>query len=129
MAVFKTPQEKKRLSLANDRRNTYGESDKGSRKTIRRNKQIGQRQLRRGVNLELTPAAGVLTNEDAEDVAARVAAAHSLKNKKRFRKAPDTALGDVIARQKERRAATYRAHIKRREERSSETKAPPELTP
>lgn len=31
----KTPQEKKALSYAKDCRNTYGESDKGSRKTIR----------------------------------------------------------------------------------------------
>jgi len=123
MAGFKTPQEKKRLSLAGDRRNTYGESDKGSRKAIRRNKQIGQRQLRRGVNLELKPASGVFTGEDAEDVAAGVAAAHSLKNKKRFRKFPDTPLGEVIAMQKERRAATYRAHVERREKCASETKS------
>ena len=30
----KTPQEKKRLSYERDRRNAYGENDKGSRKSI-----------------------------------------------------------------------------------------------
>ncbi len=47
--TFKTPQEKKRLSYANDCRNSYGESDKGSRKSIRRNKANSNRRLRRAV--------------------------------------------------------------------------------
>ncbi|WP_432988814.1 hypothetical protein [Dactylosporangium sp. CA-233914] len=33
-----TPQEKKALSYERDHRNTYGENDKGSRRSIRRNK-------------------------------------------------------------------------------------------
>ena len=33
----KSPQEKKALSYAKDRRNTYGENDKSSRKNIPRN--------------------------------------------------------------------------------------------
>jgi len=33
----KTPQQKKAESYANDRRNTYGENDKASRKAIPRN--------------------------------------------------------------------------------------------
>lgn len=34
----RSPQEKKALSYARDRRNVYGENDKSSRKNIRRNK-------------------------------------------------------------------------------------------
>lgn len=46
----KTPQEKKALSYAKDCRNTFGESDKGSRRTIRKNKTIQNQIYRRKVN-------------------------------------------------------------------------------
>ncbi|MFE2009824.1 hypothetical protein [Streptomyces sp. NPDC059491] len=36
----RTPQEKKRLSYLKDHRNNYGENDKSSRKSIRRNKRF-----------------------------------------------------------------------------------------
>ena len=39
----RSPQEKKTLSYAKDRRNDYGENDKSSRKSIRRNKRVPNR--------------------------------------------------------------------------------------
>ena len=48
MAGRSSPQEKKRLSYAKDRRNDYGENDKSSRKNIRRNKRACQRPLGSG---------------------------------------------------------------------------------
>ena len=44
----KSPQEKKALSYAKDRRNNYGENDKSSRRNIRRNKQTPERAAGRG---------------------------------------------------------------------------------
>jgi hypothetical protein len=46
--VRRSPQEKKALSYAKDRRNVYGENDKSSRKNIRRNKRIPNKLRRRG---------------------------------------------------------------------------------
>jgi len=43
----KSPQEKKRLSLRKDRRNTYGENSKASRKAIPRHKKAQRRAARR----------------------------------------------------------------------------------
>ena len=40
MNTVKNPEEKKRLSLARDRRNRYGENSKSSRKNIQRRKQL-----------------------------------------------------------------------------------------
>src|SRR4028119_181715 len=52
----KTPQEKKRLSYAKDRRNTYGENDKSSRKNIRRRKRHPNRSNRRTARQPPPPA-------------------------------------------------------------------------
>jgi hypothetical protein len=49
-AEYMTPQEKKRLSLKKDCRNTYGENDKSSRKAIRFRKHWVNRSFRRETN-------------------------------------------------------------------------------
>lgn len=49
----RTPQEKKSLSYANDRRNTYGENDKASRKAIPARKAGENRKVRRKANQAL----------------------------------------------------------------------------
>lgn len=59
---FRTPQEKKRLSDLKDRRNAYGQHDKGSRRDIRQPKALPQRAYRRHVHqcvTVLTPDAGL----------------------------------------------------------------------
>jgi hypothetical protein len=43
----KSPPEKKRLSLSKDRRNSYGENDKSSRKNIPLSKALSHRKVRR----------------------------------------------------------------------------------
>ena len=55
----KTPQEKKRLSLAKDRRNVYGENDKASRKNIPRAKSRVNRANRHTDRQVLDTALGV----------------------------------------------------------------------
>jgi hypothetical protein len=52
----KSPQEKKILSYEKDGRNSYGESDKGSRKRVRRRKAWVNRTMRHAVNQVLGPA-------------------------------------------------------------------------
>ncbi len=62
----KTPQEKKALSYAKDERNIYGESDKGSRVSIRRNKTFPTRAYRKAVNDILQETIGEIDLEKAE---------------------------------------------------------------
>ncbi len=57
MSKLKTPQDKKRASLARDRRNAYGESPHGARKSIPRNKALSRQAARRAANQSLTPMA------------------------------------------------------------------------
>jgi hypothetical protein len=93
---MKTPQEKKHLSYAKDRRNTYGENSKSSRKAIRGAKARANRKERHTQEQLL---AATLTADDAGQLAAvenRVRATPP----RRWRKYPDTALGLVLARRK-----------------------------
>jgi hypothetical protein len=87
---MKTPQEKKRLSYAKDRRNTYGENDKSSRKNIPHSKAQANRIERHSQNqlLSTAIAAGI---EDA-------ITATQLKgmNPDKWRKQPDTPLGEYL---------------------------------
>jgi hypothetical protein len=80
-----TPQEKKRRSLENDCRNTYGENDKSSRKSIRLRKRWVNRAYRRSTNQALI---GDSPEQIADGVASVV--------RKDWRKSPDTPLGDML---------------------------------
>jgi hypothetical protein len=60
VSKVKTPQQKKRLSYQHDRRNTYGENQKSSRKNIPRSKQLSHQDERRSVRQALIAAQGVL---------------------------------------------------------------------
>ena len=84
----KTPPEKKRLSLVRDRRNTYGENDKSSRKNIRRGKQRGQMQLRRAVAQQLQ-LPGPLQVAESEQTSSKVAEVQVVG-------IPDERLGEVV---------------------------------
>lgn len=90
----KTPQEKKRLSLAKDGRNTWGENDKASRKGLSRAKARVNRANRRAETVTLAEALGVPDEErdtNAED-------ALEGRRRKAWRKWPDAPLGRVLAR-------------------------------
>lgn len=88
----KTPQEKKALSYAKDRRNDYGENDKGSRKSIRRNKTFPSRAYRRLVNQVLVEARGDTDLENIEKLEGKV------KGVKRriWKKCADAPLGEFV---------------------------------
>lgn len=95
-----TPQEKKRLSYLKDRRNTYGENSKSSRKNIARNKRIRSRSVRRTVQQAFVAGAG---EPDAERI--DVVEARALKKRRAaWSKWPDEALAEVVERKLFRRA-------------------------
>lgn len=97
-----TPQEKKRLSYLKDRRNTYGENSKSSRRSIARNKRIRSRSERRVARQAF--AAGA-SEADAE----RIDAAHARalkKHRSAWTKWPDEPLAVVVEHKLGRRART-----------------------
>ncbi len=92
---MKTPQEKKRLSLKKDRRNTYGENNKSSRTGIPLRKAKTHR-INRHRQDNLLHTLPDPTNEDA-----LVALENNVKGQAPapWRKYPDTPLGEVLDRQ------------------------------
>ncbi|SMC19790.1 hypothetical protein SAMN02745857_00796 [Andreprevotia lacus DSM 23236] len=98
----RTPPEKKRLSLAKDRRNAYGECPTSSRRNIRRNKQFSRRAARHGADAMLRTA--TLDEESAANAEVRARGSAELKRRQGFRKSPDIALATIIASKQARRA-------------------------
>ncbi|MFC9797010.1 hypothetical protein [Streptomyces sp. NPDC057695] len=88
----RTPQEKKRLSYVRDHRNSYGENDKSSRKSIRRNKRSPNSANRRRARTSLTALLGSPDELRADAVEQRVRG----RRPKRWRKFPDAPLGAVV---------------------------------
>ncbi|HXH78679.1 hypothetical protein [Nocardioides sp.] len=88
MSRIKNPQDKKRLSLERDRRNTYGENDKASRKNIPRAKARVNRANRRAETVALEGALGA-PDETLDAIVGR--------RRKVWRKWTDAPLGSVLA--------------------------------
>lgn len=104
--VRRSPQVKKALSYAKDRRNDYGENDKSSRKNIRRNKRIPVRADRHRERQVLADATGPAdATELAERAEAKLSARKSMWLTKRWRKWRDAPLGEVVVGKLQRRAA------------------------
>ncbi|MET4257826.1 hypothetical protein ABIC09_002768 [Bradyrhizobium sp. S3.12.5] len=103
MSKVKTPREKKQLSYANDRRNTYGENQKSSRKNIPRSKQLSHQDERRAVRQALIAAQGAVADEVADEAQSQALRRGRMKKLKASRKSPDTPLGEVIERRLLRR--------------------------
>ncbi|HKF59133.1 MAG TPA: hypothetical protein VKJ45_27075 [Blastocatellia bacterium] len=95
----KTPQEKKRFSYAKDRRNTYGESPHGARKSIPRNKALRNRANRHHQDQALAAIGFKPDPEWADAVESRM----NHRAPKCWTKAPDDPLLTVISSKKERR--------------------------
>lgn len=111
MAARKSPQEKKALSYAKDRRNDYGENDKSSRKSIRRNKRTPNRADRHREHQVLAGATGPVAADAAERVESKLLAKKSMWFTKRWRKWRDAPLADVVTYKLRRRARLgMRAH-------------------
>ncbi len=103
MSKVKTPQDKKRISLLKDRRNSYGENSKSSRKNIPLNKQLGS-QAQRAQVMKLKGLLNQGVDEDfASEVESNVKDSYRLQRLRGFKKSPDQTLEDHIAGQLERR--------------------------
>jgi|SRR5882672_203214 len=96
----RSPPEKKVLSYARDRRNTYAENSKSSRTSIRLRKRLRSRADRRVV----ASATKVVSKSQPDEF--DVSRKRPLAAKYRYwRKDPDTPLGVVVARKLARRKA------------------------
>lgn len=105
MSKVKTPQEKKQLSYAHDRRNTYGENQKSSRKNIPRSKQLSHQAERRTVRQSLIAAQGDVADEVADEAQSQALRKGRMQRLWAFRKSPDTPLGEVIEQRLRRRTS------------------------
>jgi hypothetical protein len=93
-ADTKTPQEKKRLSYEKDRRNTYGENSKASRKVIPLAKARANRAERHTQDRVLATAVGLANSEELAAVENLVRSTEP----RYWRKVPDTPLGEILDR-------------------------------
>ena len=91
----KTPQEKKALSLANDRRNTYGNNQKAARKAIPLRKALENRRVRHKDNQAVSQSSDL--DELALDLA-ESSARHGVNRLGGWKKSPDEPLRTVIER-------------------------------
>ena len=97
----KTPQEKKALSYENDRRNTYGENDKSSRKAIPARKAAENRKVRRKANQVLN----VVERLDEERaVVIESSLKQDIERVGGWTKSPDTPLVEYLDLQARRRS-------------------------
>lgn len=106
MSKIKSPKEKKQLSLERDRRNTYGENSKSSRKNIAKGKQRRNMDERRGVVQVLGHLKGEVDDDVASEAELRAKVTIADSRNRGFRKIPDKPLGVVLARKKSNRPAT-----------------------
>ena len=107
---MKTPQEKKLLSYAKDRRNTYGENSKASRKAIPLNKALALRAERHVQNRILSNSVGA---SDSDELTALENDVRSTKPRQ-WAKSPDTPLGQVVPRRLNYRSGRIGAKLARR---------------
>lgn len=101
-----TPQEKKRLSYTRDRRNSYGENSKSSRKAIPLRKRIVNRVNRHAVAIPLRQPAETVEQLEVVDNEARG------RRRRRWRKSADIPLREHLGRQATRQQK--RSHRKAR---------------
>lgn len=87
-----TPQEKKRLSYARDRRNAYGESSGASRKSIPLRKKKGRRAYRKATNQLLPKGLAASALRDDTSIEAKI----NSVTRNPWRKWPDVPLGTCV---------------------------------
>lgn len=103
MSKIKSPQDKKRLSLDRDRRNTYGESPHGARKSIPQRKAKQHQEERRASSQTLAQHLVTSEIEDLDKIENDIKVKTRLKRLSGFKKVPDVPLGKVIEQKKKRR--------------------------
>ncbi|HWZ27676.1 MAG TPA: hypothetical protein VNX15_03890 [Gemmatimonadales bacterium] len=118
----KTPQQKKRDSYLKDRRDTYGENAKSSRRSVRRHKRHVVRANRRAEHQELSDLTTTFDATRAEGAEIHLAG----KRPKTWIKTPASPLGQVVQRKLLRRTklgiirpAETRTKVKRIKRRTS----------
>jgi hypothetical protein len=99
----RTPEEKKQLSLAKDRRNVYGEPPHGARKSIPLQKRLRNRANRHSQDAPLLATPKQFDIDEADKIESAIYA----KAPKRWEKVPDAPLGDVIALNQEQREQSH----------------------
>lgn len=99
MARRRSPQEKKQISYAKDRRNAYAENDKTSRKAVRLNKRFPNRANRHRLQQILHGVTGAPDTDAAYGVDERLAR----QRPKTWRKEPGLPLGDWVESRLQRR--------------------------
>ena len=104
MSTIKNPEEKKQLSLAHDRRNTYGENSKSSRNSIARAKQRQHMDERRTAGEVLRRLTGTIHEDEATDAELLVKTRMSDSKSRGFKKQPDSPLGEVLAAKRAKKA-------------------------
>ncbi|MFI7001302.1 hypothetical protein [Nocardia sp. NPDC050175] len=97
--VRRSPQEKKQLRYAKDRRNGYGENDKASRKNLPRKRARVHRANRHQAHADLQQATGPVDAESSDAAEVRLRG----RRPKLFQKHPDVPLGDHVRWQLRRR--------------------------
>ncbi|NEX92948.1 hypothetical protein [Caulobacter sp. 17J65-9] len=107
----RSPQEKKALSYAKDRRNTYGQNDKASRKAIPLRKAKAARADRHGARQDLEHLAAA--SEAAADVI-ESSLRQDTAGRRRWQKGPDEPLGTVVQNKLQRRVDSVGAKALRR---------------
>lgn len=101
MSKIKNPQEKKQKSLQKDRRNTYTENDKSSRKNIPKSKAISHQQERKARNQPLEKIDLNMADDMMAEVVNQSIVEARIKRLQGFKKYADTPLGEVIQGRKE----------------------------
>jgi hypothetical protein len=96
----RTPQEKKRLSYARDRRNVYGEAPHAARKNIPLKKALRNRANRHYANQQLMYEGVGFDEELADAIESRI----KRKAPHEWEKFPDAPLGEVVPRKSRNRA-------------------------
>ncbi|MGQ3101083.1 MAG: hypothetical protein ACT6Q5_04210 [Sphingopyxis solisilvae] len=91
----RTPQEKKALSLAHDRRNTYGNNQKAARKAIPLRKALENRKVRHKNNQAISKA---IQSDESELDLAESSARHNVHRLGGWKKEADEPLGVIIER-------------------------------
>ncbi|HZR64597.1 MAG TPA: hypothetical protein VFA85_05570 [Terriglobales bacterium] len=106
MSNVKNPTEKKQLSLQRDRRNTYREHNKSSRKNIRRGKQRQHMDERRKTNELIARVIGPVNDDEAADIELAVRSKTAESRWYGFKKIPDKPLAIVLERKGKRKRRT-----------------------
>jgi len=112
VSKIKSAREKKALSLKRDRRNTFGENSKASRKAIARRKQVSHMGERRAVAQILSHLRQGAAERDATEADVLAKTTIVERKRKAFKKHRDTALGVVVKKKlAERRDQSHIRHV------------------